>query len=216
MLNPNEARDDIEKILNDKEYQAYYDNSKSILQIWWEKAIKWLEERLGDVFPSYSPSNEVTQWIFIGIIVGIVLLLALILFLIFRNTNRSYRFRNKPIQSLSEMNWSFQDHVREASKQEAMGQYTIATRHMFLALLLYCHENKWLEARVWKTNWEYYAELQKVNKEWAAQFKRFALFFDEATYGERKLQKEEYSEYCNEIMQWFEHTDTTDERIITT
>ena len=63
---------------------------------------------------------------------------------------------------------------------------------MFLALLLYFHEKEWLEARIWKTNWEYYEEIRKVNQEWADQFYHLALLFDEATYGERKVDKEEY------------------------
>lgn len=216
ILNPNKARDGLEKILNDKEYQAYYEDSKSILDIWWEKVEKWLAEQLGDFFPSFIPSNGITQLIFIGIIIGIVLLLAFILFFIFRNFNRSYRFRNKPIQSMNEMDWSYQDHLREASNREALEQYTTATRHLFLALLLYCHENNWLEARIWKTNWEYYAELQKVNKERATYFNRFALFFDEVTYGERQLQKEAYIQYRNDIMKWFEHSAAANEHISTT
>ncbi|KEF37073.1 protein of unknown function (DUF4129) [Schinkia azotoformans MEV2011] len=216
MLNPQKARNDLEKILDDKEYQVYVDDSKSILEIWWEKAEKWLAKQLGDLFPSFIPSNGTTQWLFISIIIGIVLLLALILFFILRDVNRSYRFRNKPIQSLNEMNWSFQDHLSEAGKQEALEAYTAATRHMFLALLLYCHEKKMLEARIWKTNWEYYAELQKVNKEWAMHFKSLALFFDEVTYGERNLEKEEFGEYREKIMTWFEFARTANEQITTT
>ena len=89
-----------------------------------------------------------------------------------------------------------------SNETRRLTDYTLSTRHLFLALLLYFHEKEWLEARIWKTNWEYYDELKKVNQEWAEQFYHLAYFFDEVTYGERNVQKEEYIQFHNEAMKW--------------
>ncbi|MFK4996929.1 DUF4129 domain-containing protein [Bacillus sp. N9] len=59
-------------------------------------------------------------------------------------------------------------------------------------------------ARVWKTNGEYYEELKKVNPKWANEFHHLALIFDEVTYGEKSVQKEEYVPFYIKAMKWLE------------
>lgn len=203
MLDAGQARKELEKILNTKEYQVYYNESKGFLQIWWEKAREWLAEQLEKLFPAIESAGNAASSILIGIIVIILLLLGLALFLIIRSTNRKRMLKNKkPLHSLKELNWTFQRHLTEAEKQEALAEYTAATRHLFLALLLYFHEKGWLEARIWKTNWEYYDELRKVNQQSAEQFYDLALFFDEVTYGETNAAEEEYRQFKAGVLNW--------------
>ncbi|WP_268872907.1 DUF4129 domain-containing protein [Neobacillus fumarioli] len=68
--------------------------------------------------------------------------------------------------------------------------------------MLYFHEKNWLEARIWKTNWDYYDELRRVDLQEADQFYRLAQIFDEVTYGERTVSKEEYVQFKQEAMKW--------------
>jgi hypothetical protein len=110
--------------------------------------------------------------------------------------------KQKPLQHLAEKDWSYKDHLAESQKLEEKEDYSLAVRHLFLALLLNFHEREWLQARKWKTNWEYYEELQKVNKEWAEQFYSLALKFDEAAYGEREIKHEEFIPYKQTAMKW--------------
>ena len=120
-----------------------------------------------------------------------------------RNSRRRKRFKEKKIlQSVEEINWSFERHLTEARKLEELGDFTKSTRHLFLAILLYFHEKKWLEARIWKTNWEYYEELRKVNKQWAGNFYHLAILFDGVTYGGYEVQQEEYEKFQKEVMVW--------------
>ena len=105
------------------------------------------------------------------------------------------------------MSWSFQKHLNEAKRQEELAQYSHATRHLFLALLLFFHEKEWLEARIWKTNWEYYEELKKVNTDYANQFYDLALLFDEATYGEKSVDQKEFEQFRHAVMNWFGELD---------
>lgn len=203
MQNANREREKLQEILNEKEYQVYYNDSKSIFTIWWEKAKKWIAEQLSKLVPSLESAESAAGPILIVIIIIVIALLGVLAFFLIRNSRRKRKFRDhKPLQSLNEMNWTFQKHLSEASRLETLEDFTQSTRHLFLALLLYFHEKEWLEARIWKTNWEYYAELQKVNKQWADQFYYLATIFDGVTYGEKKVQKVEYLRFRSDVMLW--------------
>ncbi len=208
MVNVDEARDELEKILSKREYTIYHDQSNNVFATWWEKAKKWIAEQLERLFPSLEATNTAAEWLIAIIIAVVVILLAVTIFFIVRNRNRKRLFREKtPLHSTKEMDWSYHMHLSEAKKQEHSEKYTLATRHLFLALLLYFHDKEWLEARIWKTNWEYYEELKKVNRQWADQFYHLASFFDEATYGEREVEKEEYIQFRTEVMKWLGESD---------
>ena len=142
------------------------------------------------------------------IIVTVLLLMVFVLFIVVRNRSRKRKFRETPpLQSTKEIDWSYQMHLTEAMKQDRLENFSLATRHLFLALLLYFHEKEWLEARFWKTNWEYYEELKTVNQQSADQFHQLTYFFDEATYGEREVQKKDYAQFQKEVMKYLGETD---------
>ncbi|MCM3567688.1 DUF4129 domain-containing protein [Neobacillus mesonae] len=200
MLDAEKARKELKDILNQKEYRVY-DESQGLLASWWDSAKEWIAKKLSALFPSVNISESAAGSILIFIMAVVLLLLALTAFLLFRNhrRNRSLR-KQKPLQSMQELNWSFSKHLMEAEKLAGNGEYTGAVRHLFLAILLNFHEKSWLEARIWKTNWEYYEELRKENQKRAEQFYQLALFFDEVTYGERKIGKEEFVKFQSNIM----------------
>lgn len=208
MLNSKNAREELENILSKKEYTVYHKGGKSIFEIWWEKAQKWLADHLEKWFPSFEPAGSAAVPIMIIAIAVVIIGLSLAAFLIIRNSKRNRLLRNqKPLKSREEMNWSYQRHLTEADIQEGAGEYTLSTRHLFLALLLYFDEKEWLTARIWKTNWEYYDELRKVNQQYADRFYLLASFFDEVTYGERKVQRDEYLQFRSAAMEWFEENE---------
>lgn len=203
MLDADQAKDELEKILQQDEYTAYH--TQTIVQAWWERAKSWIKEMLDKLFPSYEATNAVAGPVLIAVLGIIVLLLALATFFIVRRVRRARMFRDpSPLQSFAEKDWSYQKHLSEAMKLQHSHRYTLATRHLFLALLLYFHEKEWLEARIWKTNWEYYDELKAVNSEWANQFYEFARLFDRATYGEHEVTETEYVHFYKEVMKWLE------------
>lgn len=213
MLNVDEARDDLEKILSREEYSVYHAQSNNIFTKWWEELKEWVAEQLAKLFPSIQSTTTAAEWLLFLILAVVIILLVVTIFFIIRNKRRKYLFReNTPLHSSEEMDWSFQMHLSEAIKQENGGRYTPATRHLFLALLLYFHEKEWLEAKIWKTNWEYYEELKKVNRQWADQFYHLASFFDEATYGEREVEREEYIQFQSQVMNWLGESNETERR----
>lgn len=205
MLDPNRAQDALKDILNKKEYRVYYNNTKGWLEIWWGKAKEWIANLLATLFPSIESASGAALPVLIAIIIVVIILLALTALFIFRQVRRNRMLRNqKPVQSMKEINWSFQRHLSEARKLETLEEYTLSTRHLFLAILHYFQEQEWLEERIWKTNWDYYDELRRINQQYADLFFNFAAFFDEVTYGERKVQKEEYIQFRTDVMKWVE------------
>ncbi len=203
LLDANKARDALKDILNKKEYQVYNNQTKGFLETLWERAKEWISNKLENLFPSIESASRLSGPILIAIIVIVIIGLAVVAFFLIRNSRRNQLHREqKPLKSLQEINWSFQQHLQEAKRQETLADYTLATRHLFLALLLYFHEKGWLEARMWKTNWDYYDELRKVNRESADQFYNLASFFDEVTYGEQKIEKEAFLPFKNGVRNW--------------
>ncbi|RST77158.1 DUF4129 domain-containing protein [Siminovitchia acidinfaciens] len=205
MLDADQAKERLQEILSRTEYTIYGDQSKSLLQTWWDNAKEWMAEQLEKLFPSYEATSAAAGPVLTLIIVLVVIALGVAAYFIIRNTQRSRAHRDKsPLQSMKELDWTSDMHLSEALKQEGQQEYSLAARHLFLALLLYFHKKEWLEARIWKTNWEYYDELRKVNKEWADQFYHLARVFDEVTYGERQLEKQEYDQFRKEAYVWLE------------
>ncbi|MFC0526042.1 DUF4129 domain-containing protein [Pontibacillus salicampi] len=205
---PNNAREELKGILQQEEYQVYYEEQKGIMSLL-RSLGKWLLERFQELFPGIRITDgtiNVTM-IVIGII-GIALF-AVLVFLIQRNLTSQKTQRNKkaPLEHANELEWSYTKHLQEAEAKQQGGEYTVAARHIFLALLLYFDEQKWVEARAWKTNWDYYDELKKVDQSWAEQFYEMALLFDEITYGTRKVTQEELSSYEEQAMGWLNRSE---------
>lgn len=200
MLDAGKARDELKEILNQKEYRVY-DESKGLLATWWEEAKEWIGEKLAALFPDIHVSDSAAGSVLIIVIIVVLLLLALSTLLLIRHHRRNRILRKqKPLQSLKELDWSFARHITEAERLEALKDYKQSTRHLFLALLLFFHEKGWLAARIWKTNWEYYDELRKIDNKRAEQFFHLAQFFDQVTYGEREVERVEYLNFHRDVM----------------
>lgn len=206
-------RKKLQDILDQPEYQIYYEDNRNFLEVWWDQLKNWFSDLLSNLLPALEPSQGFAGVVLIVIISVVIALIGLVIFLGFRNGKRSRAFHDyQPLQSMDEKDWTYRNHLTEAREQENNENYTDATRHMFLALLLYIHEKEWLVARNWKTNWEYFAELREVNQHIADPFYNLALVFDQVVYGERHLQKEEYIAFRDEIMKWLEE-DTGEKRM---
>ncbi|SDM58427.1 DUF4129 domain-containing protein [Sediminibacillus halophilus] len=203
-----DAKQELEKILQQDEYQAYQEESKNFLQVWWEKVKDWVAGHLSDWFNSLTPSSGAADAILLLIIVLVVVGLVIGIVLWSGRVKRSQRFRDiAPLQGIHERQWSYRRHLSEVRKQEGEAAYPEAARHLFLAVLLYFHEREWLETRIWKTNWDYYEELRKGDQQKAEQFYQLALLFEEVTYGNRRLEQDEYDAYRSQAINWLESTE---------
>ncbi|MGM0843607.1 MAG: DUF4129 domain-containing protein [Bacillota bacterium] len=206
MLNENNARDQLQDILDDREYTQYQSENEGFLQKLWESIKETFMDWLNNLFPSYQASQGGGTMITLVLVIAGLAALLIVLFLVSRKVYNNRKFSGqKPLQHLAKKDWSYSEHLAESEKQEEAENYSLAVRHLFLALLLNFHEKEWLVARKWKTNWEYYEELKKINKNWAEQFYSLALKFDEAAYGEREIQREEYIPYKETAMKWLQN-----------
>lgn len=208
MLKEEEAREKLEEILNGDEYQIYYADTRNSLQIWWDEIKAWLADLLSRLFPSMENTNGTAGNILI-LLIGLIIIgmiVVLVMYISKYRKNRTFKAK-KPFCSNNELEWSYHQHVAEAKKHEELQDYSLATRHMFLGLLLYFHQREWLEAKIWKTNWEYYEELKKGHKEQAALFYDFALLFDRATYGKQQVHQDDYQPYRDLAIKWMNGTD---------
>ncbi|WP_072889565.1 DUF4129 domain-containing protein [Ornithinibacillus halophilus] len=196
MENIDETRDELEKILSEREYQVYFEDNRSFIEKWWDNIKEWIMEQLSKVFSSLEPTNGLADAVLFFIVAVLIGLLILALFLWIRSVNRKRKFHeHKPLYSVKEIDWTYQQHLSEAESQEGNEDYRKATRHLFLSILLYLNDKEWLEAKVWKTNLEYVEELRKINKNHALSFYQLAQFFDEVVYGEREINQSEYVEF---------------------
>ncbi|ART76540.1 hypothetical protein B4U37_11045 [Sutcliffiella horikoshii] len=203
MLTEPEAREQLEEILDQQEYQVYYADTRNTLQIWWDEFKAWLADLLSRLFPSMENTSGTAGNIMILVIILVIVILgAFVITYLAKNNPFGRNKKNKPFQSGVELEWSFQQHVNEAKKFEEVGDFSLATRHLFLGLLLNFHERQWLEAKIWKTNWEYYDELRREQKELAQFFFDFALLFDRATYGKQKIEKDDYLSFRDIALKW--------------
>ncbi|WP_223699954.1 DUF4129 domain-containing protein [Sutcliffiella deserti] len=211
MHKEDQARKELEEILNGKEYQNFYIDNRNSIQILWDDIKAWFADILARFFPAMDNAGGAAGNILFLIICIVVVALVVILIIMASQFKRNRSIgKQQPFQSESELDWTYHQHLEEAKKQEGLEDYTKSTRHMFLALLLFFHRKKWLEARIWKTNWEYYEELRKVKKSRAESFFNFALLFDRAAYGKQQIKREEYIPYRKEALQWFNDSSELD------
>ncbi|MRG87477.1 DUF4129 domain-containing protein [Salinibacillus xinjiangensis] len=200
MLNEKQVRDELEQILSENEYRVYYDESQNIVQLILNKIGEWLSELFSNLLSAMNPTGGLANFVLFLMGLGVVGLILFALFLWGRNAKvRRALQTHQPLQK-SEMDWSYHRHLNEAQQLEDSQEFQLATRHLFLALLLYLHDLERLEARLWKTNIDYYEELQKSNQYEAEQFYRLALRFDEATYGEKAVRRQDYLTYKEQAM----------------
>lgn len=203
MTNIKQAKESIEAILNQQEYQVYYQDHRNFIQVWWDKFKAWIGDLLSNWFSSFEPTSSVGDALIILALIVAVILVFLVIFLSSRNWVRKRRFKYRhPLQQLNEEDWSSQNHLNEANRLEQIEAYPEATRHLFLTFLLVLHEYEWLEARMWKTNWEYYDELKGTKSNLANDFYQLALFFEEVRYGEHIIEAKAYVSYRNQIEKW--------------
>lgn len=203
----NQARENIKHILQQPQYQVYYEDHRSILQILWTKLLHWIQDIFAKLLSSISAAGSIGSIILIVLIIAVIGLVGFSTFLLVRMIRRRQQARgNQPFRQMQQSTWTYHDYVTAAETQEAQADYSEAVRFMFMAVLLYAHEQHWLEIQMWKTNWDYNEELKKVDSQRAQQFLQLASLFDEVFYGRRSINEQVFQSYKNRAMNWLTYT----------
>ncbi|UOQ45029.1 DUF4129 domain-containing protein [Halobacillus salinarum] len=204
MIAPDKAEKQLKAILNQDEYQAYYEENKTFFDRIKEWIGDWVKSLFERLFPNAHFSEQATAFFGYAIgIIGVVLFVLVVLYLrrgLSKNT--SMKSRNELFQQSSKLQWSFKEHVAEADRLEKENNLNEAARHLFMALLLLFEEKEWVVPKAWKTNLDYYEELQAVDQQAAERFLALAVVFDEVTYGTRTVTPVEYQRFADQAMSW--------------
>jgi hypothetical protein len=206
-IDPLKARENLEDILSQKEYQVYYREDKNTLADLLERLQDWLNRHLAKFLPKAEIREDASEWISYGM-VGLGIAIVLLLLLMFSSKIvRENRYYSKPIGTESEFVQSPLSHLQEAEKRFAEGDLRSAQRHLFLAYLLRLDQLQWIEARAWKTNGEYLDELQGTRPEIAKTFRSLAFRFEATWYGGRQFSNEDYREYRQQVVSFVTNED---------
>lgn len=198
------AQQELQNILNQAEYTAYYSQKQSFWEQWLERFINWLNQLLEPLFPHVEISPRASEWLAYAIIAVCFVLIALLLFLLLSRFVRRKRLRQRAAASVHDLEMSLAWYLNEAARYERQEDYAYALRHLFLGFILFLDEKGLLEARAWKTNGEYYQDLQKAHKELAADFYAAALKFEETMYGGRSISPQQFQDYRKLIQSWLQ------------
>src|SRR5690625_1515879 len=100
MENPDQARERLEEILSQREYQVYYEENRNFLQILWDRLTTWFMDLLNEWFSGLEPSNAFADTLLV-ILIGVVILLAVVvIFLVLRSIRRKQAAKEyQPFQS---------------------------------------------------------------------------------------------------------------------
>lgn len=196
-------RSQLNDILNQREYQIYYEDHRGLIQRIWDFIKEWIGNFLNILFESFDPNTTLGNTIITSLMVVLLVLIIIGLFVTIMIFMRRRRLKNiRPLGNTTIPDLGWQDHQEAAKKYAHVADYPLATRHQFLAFLLFLNHVNWLEAKRWKTNWEYYDELRGKQKELAEDFYQFALFFEQTTYGEQQVMQQDFEPYQTKINQW--------------
>ncbi len=202
-LNPEYARNKLEEILSSEEYQIYYQKEQqNILSLLFDRFKHWIYEMIKDIFPNLDLALKASEWLTYGIVGIGILLIILFIYLLWTRFVRETRSISKPFGSAEDLTMSETAHMKEADILAAEGEFPLALRHVFIAFILYLDVKKWLKATPWKTNWEYYDELNERDPKIAEDFYLLAVKYEETIYGRHTISMEDYLFQRKQVERW--------------
>ncbi len=202
-------KEDLQAILAGKEYQIYNRENRNPLADLLQGLKDWLYSILKNIFPQADVAHKTAEWLTYGIVALGVLFLCLMFFLLLSRFARQNRLVPQRMVLAKGVTSTVQHHLVEAQGLAERGEYASALRHLFLGFILYLDENRWIEAKAWKTNWEYFAELKDRAPQLANSFTTLAVKFEEAMYGGRSISRDDYWLYHNQVSGWVHKGETT-------
>jgi hypothetical protein len=201
-------REDLQGILDTQQYKIYTQENRNILQDLFEGLKNWLYQILQSIFPHADVAKRTSEWLAYGISSLGLLLLFLLLLLLLSRFVRQGQVNSKQVLLAKGQTPTAQQHLEEGHSLAEEGSYNLALRSLFLGYILYLDQNSWLEAKTWKTNWEYYSELKDRAPQLANSFYTLIIKFEEAMFGGRPIARDDYLFYHNQVRKWIHEGDT--------
>ncbi|GAA0312154.1 hypothetical protein GGQ92_001965 [Gracilibacillus halotolerans] len=204
-----EMRENLDSILSKSEYQVYYEDNRSLIERLWDWFMDWLIKFLSLFDIELAPSSHTANLIVLILVIIAALLLVLLVTLFIRRMIRRHALKSKGIFLADEADWTYQQHLEEAQLNRDKSLFDIATRHTFLAFLLFLQEHNLVEIKRWKTNWEYANELSSTNPSFVPRYHEAANFFEKVTYGDETVNEEQFHLYYENMNHWMNDLEST-------
>lgn len=194
--------DELKGILSGQEYQAYYSKNNNVLLDLLDRLKNWLYSILKNIFPQTDVAKTTSTWLAYGLVAVGALLILLLLFLLFSRFVRQSHGNQAQLDRSKGETLTVESKLAEAHALAEQGEPSEALRVLFLGFILFLDQNHWLEAKSWKTNWEYLAELKEKAPHLANSFTILATKFEEAMYGGRPIAQDDYWQYHHQVKRW--------------
>jgi hypothetical protein len=166
-----------------------------------EKWLKELVEWFQKLFPNTQiPSGAVDVVKYIVIAFGILLLIFMIYWFAKQIIGQK-RLSRKRIPHDQDRVRTSADYLRMAQQAKERGEWREGIRCLFLSLLFYAENKSWLQVERWKTNGEYFEELQLHRPEFLSEFAEGALLFDRTWYGKEAAGLQEFGPFYSKVAQ---------------
>lgn len=195
-----QLRDTAKDILAEDAYQVYYQDQRNIFQRIWDQVMEWISEWFSNLLGGLQPGNSLADAIIVGmLVIGGILTLLLILFITRYVMRKQQLKRNQPLQAVTYHTKTLQDYIDQFETAQQSDDLPGAVRYRFLILLFRLEENEWLKVVNWKTNWDYYKEIERIGREQADAFYQIAIYFESITYGNKRVELKAYQAYIKAI-----------------
>lgn len=190
----------LEEILTGKEYQIYYQDQRNIIERIWDWLKEWIGNLLSEWFSGLSPSSSVGDAIVVILLtIGMILVSVLVVFSITSWYRKRHLKHNQPLKNISSQTLTFEDYQQHLSEAEEAEYYQEAVRYRFLLLLFILEEKTSIKIERWKTNWDYFRELEQISHYQAERFYQLAVYFEAVTYGNKVVKSEDYHNYLKRV-----------------
>jgi len=200
MEQSNRWRGILDQILTRDEYQIYYQNQGNLLQRIWNRVKEWIDKLFTDWLGELSPSSSVGDLIIIVLLVVGLIIVTFLVILSIANWRRKHRLKNnQSLKNISSQSLSINDYQRRIKKAEKTADYQRAIRYRFLLLLFELEEKGLIKTERFKTNWDYFKELEQINNDRAEHFYPLAVYFESVTYGNKIVKAKDYHDYLNRV-----------------
>lgn len=206
----------LQEILSRDEFSAYHRQGFD-LSDWIADRIKalyyWFSELMDGLFPNSLPplSNGMADLIsYVVIAAGLGLLAYLIYW--FASQLMVQKRLAMPINlSEDQLKQSYVTYMQQADQSANEENWKEGARHLFLALLFYCHTKKWIKVEKWKTNGEYAQELRVSQPNLLKIFAEGAHVYDEVWYGKKTIDASAFRELYLVIEPLVKEVDSADQ-----
>lgn len=207
-----EEKQKLSEILKREEYQKPEEKQKSLFEQWYEKVMKWLEDKMptpnlptgNSNSPSLMSAASILQFVLYAVIIGIILFIIYKFapFFITKFKKREKREKKERV-ILGEKIAANQDSSTifdEAENLARQGNLRDAIRKGYIALLCELSDRKVIGLAHYKTNRDYLRDVRKKNKIYE-NMNGLTASYEKHWYGFESPDEEDWSEFRQKYQQ---------------